>query len=99
MTLCLYMTTPLPQKVGSRATPDLARHPAVISDFVFQVPIVMVGNKCDLSTSNVHLRQARDMAANYNVPLVETSAKTRQGVDHMFTTIVRWVSVFGIIEG
>ena len=42
------------------------------------VPMVLVGNKSDLSTRSVESRQAQELARSYGVPFVETSAKTRQ---------------------
>lgn len=42
------------------------------------VPMVLVGNKSDLSTRSVEMRQAQELARSYSVPFVETSAKTRQ---------------------
>lgn len=42
------------------------------------VPMVLVGNKSDLSTRTVESRQAQELARSYGVPFVETSAKTRQ---------------------
>ena len=66
-------------------------------------PMVMVGNKCDLPTRSIDMAQvaencrqvlklmikARDAALNYGIPFVETSAKTRMGVDDAFYTLVR----------
>merc|ERR1719474_1319990 len=54
-----------------------------------EVPMVLVGNKCDLPTRNIDMQQARDVARNYGVPFVETSAKTRMGVDDAFYNLVR----------
>ena len=68
-----------------------------------EVPMVMVGNKCDLPTRSIDMAQviltcrqvlklmikARDAAINYGIPFVETSAKTRMGVDDAFYTLVR----------
>jgi len=54
-----------------------------------EVPMVMVGNKCDLPTRQVDMQQARDVARNYGIPFIETSAKTRMGVDDAFYTLVR----------
>ena len=49
--------------------------------------MLMVGNKCDLPTT-------RNMNIfNYGIPFVETSAKTRKGVDEAFYTLVRYVTV------
>lgn len=54
-----------------------------------EVPMVLVGNKCDLPTRSIDMQQARDMARNYGVPFVEASAKTRMGVDDAFYNLVR----------
>ena len=53
--------------------------------------MIMVGNKCDLPTRSIDMQQARDAAVNYGIPFVETSAKTRMGVDDAFYTLVRYV--------
>jgi len=42
------------------------------------VPMVLVGNKCDLPARTVETRQAQDLARSYGIPYIETSAKTRQ---------------------
>jgi hypothetical protein len=54
---------------------------------MFYVPVV--GNKCDLPTRTVQSTQAQEVARQYMVPFVETSAKTRLGVDDAFYTLVR----------
>merc|ERR1712227_249605 len=43
-----------------------------------EVPMVLVGNKCDLPTRSIDMQQARDAATHYQIPFVETSAKTRR---------------------
>ncbi|XP_070532679.1 GTPase NRas-like [Ptychodera flava] len=53
------------------------------------VPMVLVGNKCDLPTRAVDLKEAHALAKSYGIPFIETSAKTRQGVDDAFYTLVR----------
>ncbi|UYV65206.1 Ras1, partial [Cordylochernes scorpioides] len=53
------------------------------------VPMVLVGNKCDLPSRAVDMKGACEMAKNYGIPFVETSAKTRMGVDEAFYTLVR----------
>nr|XP_019568080.1 PREDICTED: GTPase HRas-like [Rhinolophus sinicus] len=53
------------------------------------VPMVLVGNKCDLAARTVETQQAQDLACSYGIPYVETSAKTRQGVEDAFYTLVR----------
>ncbi|XP_065175434.1 GTPase HRas-like [Sycon ciliatum] len=52
------------------------------------VPMMLVGNKADLRR-DVELERAQQRAKSYNVPFVETSAKTRQGVDDAFFGLVR----------
>jgi len=54
-----------------------------------EVPMVLVGNKCDLPTRNVDMNNAREQARHYGIPFIETSAKTRMGVDDAFYTLVR----------
>ena len=49
----------------------------------------VVGNKVDLPTRTVDTKQAKVVADSYHIPYVETSAKTRQGVDDAFYTLVR----------
>ena len=49
----------------------------------------VVGNKVDLPSRMVETRQGRVKAESYAIPYIETSAKTRQGVDDAFYTLVR----------
>ena len=56
-------------------------------DFIFVS--VVVGNKVDLPSRTVETKQGRMKADSYNIPFIETSAKTRQGVDDAFYTLVR----------
>ncbi|RVE72182.1 hypothetical protein OJAV_G00059330 [Oryzias javanicus] len=52
------------------------------------VPMVLVGNKCDLPVRTVETRQAQELARSYSIPYIETSAKTRQGVEDAFYTLL-----------
>ncbi|VDQ12362.1 unnamed protein product [Trichobilharzia regenti] len=54
-----------------------------------EVPMVLVGNKVDLTNRSVCTNEAKMSANSYNIPYVETSAKTRQGVEDAFYTLVR----------
>ena len=56
---------------------------------VEEVPMVLVGNKCDLPQWTVQMNEARELARQYGMPIIETSAKTRMGVDDAFYTLVR----------
>jgi len=53
------------------------------------VPMVLIGNKIDLTSRVVDLREAQKTADEYGIPFVQTSAKTRQGVEEGFYTLVR----------
>lgn len=54
------------------------------------VPMVLVGNKCDLEQRFDKHEQVKEVAQNaYDIPFVQTSAKTRMGVDDAFYTLVR----------
>ncbi|KAF7237704.1 hypothetical protein EG68_11003 [Paragonimus skrjabini miyazakii] len=54
-----------------------------------EAPMVLVGNKLDLTHRVVCVNDAKMLANSYGIPYVETSAKTRQGVDEAFFTLVR----------
>jgi len=51
--------------------------------------MVLVGNKCDLPTRNIDVEQAKEASRNFGIPFIETSAKTRMGVDDAFYTLVK----------
>lgn len=54
------------------------------------VPFVLVGNKADLGDRRlVSEEAARELANKWNVPYVETSAKTRHNVDTIFYDLIR----------
>ena len=48
----------------------------------------------DLPTRTVETNQGKLLAQNYGIPYIETSAKTRQGVDDAFYTLVREIRRF-----
>lgn len=53
------------------------------------VYISVVGNKVDLPSRTVETKQGKGKADSFLIPYIETSAKTRQGVDDAFYTLVR----------
>ncbi|CAD5224419.1 unnamed protein product [Bursaphelenchus xylophilus] len=59
-----------------------------------EVPIVIVGNKSDLPYRAVTPSQIEELSQALNCAYVETSAKTRQGVDDAFYEVVRAVRKF-----
>ncbi len=55
-----------------------------------KVPVVLVGNKCDLeSERQVTTNEGNDLARNFGCPFLETSAKTRINVEDSFFNLVR----------
>eukprot|EP01086_Lenisia_limosa_P008480 TRINITY_DN2_c0_g3_i1.p1 TRINITY_DN2_c0_g3~~TRINITY_DN2_c0_g3_i1.p1 ORF type:complete len:187 (-),score=73.97 TRINITY_DN2_c0_g3_i1:103-663(-) len=55
-----------------------------------KVPLVVVGNKCDLeSERNVNAVEGRELAKTFGCPFLETSAKTRVNVEEAFYDLVR----------
>ena len=50
---------------------------SVLTDIVH---FLVAANKCDLPKREVSSQEVRDIAREYAVPVIETSAKTRQGV-------------------
>ena len=53
------------------------------------VPMVLVGNKIDLPHQEVDQKLAQAYAKSHHMLYIETSAKTNQGVDDAFYTLVR----------
>ena len=56
---------------------------------LINMKILVVGNKIDLPTRTIDLSYAKDFASSLSMPFVQTSAKTRQGVEEAFYTLVR----------
>ena len=65
-------------------------------------PPSVVGNKIDLPHPTVRSDDANAKAKEFDIPYIETSAKTRQGVDDAFYTLVReirrYVSKHRLVE-
>lgn len=55
---------------------------------------LVVGNKVDLPSRAVDAKDAQSFATSVQIPYVETSAKTRQGVDDAFYDLVREIRKF-----
>ena len=54
------------------------------------VPLLLVGNKSDLNEyREVTTAEGRRLAASFGVPFLETSAKTRDNIEEVFSVIVR----------
>jgi len=57
------------------------------------VPMVLVGNKCDLQDQRViTTEQGHDLARKFNCEFVEASAKSRINVDTIFQSLIKQVN-------
>jgi GTPase KRas protein len=57
-----------------------------------KLPIVMVGNKCDLEVDRqVSTLEGQQLAKHWGIPFIETSAKTRLNLDESFFNLVRLI--------
>eukprot|EP01132_Coremiostelium_polycephalum_P010389 gene10389-12760_t len=55
-----------------------------------RVPMILVGNKCDLDYERqVTISEGQDLAKSFNCPFMETSAKSRINVEESFYSLVR----------
>ncbi|KAF9964753.1 hypothetical protein BGZ70_005993 [Mortierella alpina] len=55
-----------------------------------KIPFILVGNKSDLGQlRKVNHDEAAARAAEWNCPYIETSAKTRQNVEEVYTSLMR----------
>src|SRR5688500_4802976 len=55
-----------------------------------RVPMILVGNKCDLETERqVTTGEGQDLARSFGCPFFESSAKTRINVEESFYELVR----------
>lgn len=58
-----------------------------------EVPMVLVGNKCDLTDQRViSTEQGQELANKFNSAFLEASAKTKTNVDLIFNTLIRQIN-------
>merc|ERR1712137_555467 len=58
------------------------------------VPMVLVGNKCDLDDERqVTTEEAKELALQWKIPFFETSAKDRINVEEAFFQVVREIRI------
>jgi len=59
---------------------------------IAEIPLVLVGNKCDLEDERkVSYQDGKKIAAGFSCSFFETSAKTDIGVDEVFTNLARQI--------
>jgi Ras-related protein Rap-1A/Ras-related protein Rap-1B len=72
--------------------PDLREQILRVKD-VDSVPMVLVGNKCDLSDQRViTTEQGEALAGKFSCKFLEASAKTKVNVDQIFLDLVRQIT-------
>jgi len=54
-----------------------------------RIPMILIGNKCDLENRKVTKEQAKERAAKWGIPYFETSAKTGDNITPSFDCIVK----------
>lgn len=84
--LCVFSIT---EQESFQATADFREQILRVKDDE-NIPFLLVGNKCDLEGNRkVSHEEANAKAAEWNVPYVETSAKTNVNVDKVFFDLMR----------
>ncbi|CAI6097212.1 unnamed protein product [Clonostachys chloroleuca] len=80
-------------RIGSRESFDemKERHQLILGRRPDKVPIILVGNKCDLSSNMraVSPEEGADLARELGCGFVETSAKDNVNVEQTFTDLIR----------
>jgi len=84
--LCVFSIT---EQESFQATADFREQILRVKDDE-NIPFLLVGNKCDLEGNRkVSQDEANAKAAEWNVPYVETSAKTNVNVDKAFYDLLQ----------
>ncbi len=89
--LCVYSITSRSSFEELSEFRDLAlREKGSLGSVEDEVPMVLVGNKCDLESDRVvSTAEGADLAKAFGCEHVEASAKARINVEHSFFTLVR----------
>jgi len=60
-----------------------------------KVPVVLIGNKCDLEEERqITTVEGQDLATSYDCPFYESSASTRINIEEMLTKLCRLEKIF-----
>lgn len=86
--LCVFSIT---EPESFQATAEFREHILRVKNDE-NIPFLLVGNKADLEDKRqVTVEEAQNRAAQWNVPYIETSAKTRANVDKVFYDLMRLI--------
>jgi len=59
------------------------------------IPIMLVGNKCDMESERVvSTQEGKDLAAKYQIGFIESSAKNNLNINEIFYELVRMINAW-----
>lgn len=83
--LCIFSITERESFEATQDFRDQILRVKGVDSMTDNIPFVLVGNKSDLtSRRQISLQEAESLAAQWRVPYIETSAKTRDNVDKVY---------------
>ena len=95
--LCVFSIT---EEDSFQATQKFREQILQVKEGDSNIPFILVGNKADLSGGRqVQLATATNLATEWQVPYVETSAKTRENVDKAFYDLMREIRSRRVSDG
>jgi len=87
--LCTFSIT---EMESFTATKDFREQILRVKGDDANIPFLLVGNKADLEEKRVVSKtEAQNLAESWNVPYIETSAKTRMNVDMIFYHLMKTI--------
>ena len=90
--LCVFSITERESFESSQDFRDQILRVKGADSCVDNIPFIFVGNKSDLTTQRqVPNEECETIAANWRVPYVETSAKTKENVDKIFYDLLQMI--------
>jgi small GTP-binding protein len=88
--LCVFSITERESFESTQEFRDQILRVKGVDSMTDDIPFVLIGNKSDLhSRRQVSLAECQDLAREWRVPYIETSAKTRDNVDKVFYDLLQ----------